>query len=144
MRPMTMLAGKTEGRGGGAEVAVPGRGRSFAALGFGIGSVVLSSWMIGFFALVVVYFQFLSWTQISGQTWRTFVFHCNERLPLTIMLGCIGISATLGWLARRLVHGPSKPHSVGASAARFAKAGLIGAVLDALIVLYFVVYRFII
>ena len=141
---MSILDGNGEGRGGGATVAVPGRSRSFAALSSGIGAVVLSFWMIGFFALVVVYFQFLSWTRVSGQTWRTFVFHCNERLPLTIMLGCIGISATLGWVGRRLVHGPSKPHSAGATAARFAKAGLIGAGLDALIVLYFVVYRFII
>jgi hypothetical protein len=100
--------------------------------------------MVGFFVLVIVYYQFFSWAQVSGQMWRTFVFHSTDWPEVSILLGCTGLAAGLAWLGRRLVRGPiaPTPHSVGATAARFSKGGQVGAGLDSLIVLYLLGYRF--
>ena len=123
------------------------RVRRIASLILGIASAILSFWMLGFFLLDSAIIHFTPFTQHTGQSWRSFVFVLTRPDQIVYCLGCLGIAAILGvsglWLVRGEPRG-RRAVTVGASAGRFCRGGLLGVALDVAVILGLFAYRWLV
>jgi hypothetical protein len=118
--------------------------RTTVSLLLGITSVILSFWMLGFFAVVHLVFVSTDFTRRTGQTWRTFAFRITTGPSLVFVLAWLGLAAILAGLGYWL----ASPHrsadartTLVAAAVRFCLGGLAGVVLSAVVLAGMLVYR---
>ncbi len=111
----------------------PGRVAGLASLGLGVGSIILSHWLLAYLVFAYSYFHWSGWASSRGQTWRMFVFNVTgEWVPVTILVGTPMTAATLGLFGLSLVRmrDIEGKKSMVSIAARFSTWGLVGSCLD--------------
>jgi hypothetical protein len=117
--------------------------RAGVALLSGLGSVLLSYGILGYFGLVIVHYIVLDYSKDMAQTGRSLAFELTQPSTLAFLLVWIGMAAAAGGLGCWLVRPGRSPASgaMTAAAAWFAQTGLQGAAIDALLVALLLGYR---
>jgi hypothetical protein len=117
-----------------------------SSLLLGIASVILSFWMLWFFAFARIIICFTQFTRHTGQSWRSFVFAITGPSQIEYVLGCLGLAAILGglglWLVRAEPRG-GRSTSLRVSAVRFC-LGVVGSALDGIVLALLLAYRWIV
>jgi len=109
--------------------------RGGTSLLLGIASMMLSYWMLGFFAVISLIFGCTDYTKHSGQSWRSFAVLITRPEQVGYLLGCLGLALVSGGLGFRCA---GAEQGMGR---RFCVMGLLGTALGAVVIAGMVAYR---
>jgi hypothetical protein len=111
-------------------------------------SLAVASVLWGYSVLLYLLFGFTHYTVsdpglLAGRSWRVFLFEWTRPDSIAYLSGCIGIAAVTGGLGYALAHRERRDGklTLAASAARLARGGLVGVVLDLAILSLMLGYR---